>query len=318
MARWLFLFTVGFLLFCIHGSANARSAGHHVTKTAIARDIPPGEDGFIVTLEIFSGVPNPKWTIQQNHQNFSEIKSLFSSAQKYKPEDSPSKLGYEGFVVEEVKKGKKQAAVLIVGSETETLQLMLLWTAPSNRISTGIVEMEIRSGNVSANVTNSAKRYAAPYNPGPWNKIPQVFFNNCYNYASMVQNNAFAQPGTGSGNPFPRDYTAEDVKRAATSDGCVFTPAKKHMCAPHGTEHLAALFYYKGPLGCPGDCDYHWYRLDNNGHWSHKPGGTRATDRDGNGDRILDPREAANGPYDYKFVCFMKINRNTIRIEGGH
>ncbi|XP_078382406.1 uncharacterized protein LOC144665106 [Oculina patagonica] len=295
----------------------ARKVGHDVSKTAIATDIPPGEDGFIVTLEILSGVPDPQWTIQQNHQNFSEIKSLFSSAQKYQPEDAPSKLGYEGFIVEEVKKGKKQAPVLIVGPETDTLQLMLLWTAPSNRISTGIVEMEIRSGKVSANVTNSAKRYAAPYNPGPWNEPAHVLLNNCYNYASTVLNDAFAQPGTGSGNPFPSSFTAEDVKRAATSDGCVFTPAQKHMCAPHGTEHLVALFYYEGPFGCPWDCDYHWYRLDNNGYWSHKMGKTRATDRDGNGDRIRDPREAANWYFDYRFVCFMKINRNTIQIEGG-
>ena len=60
--------------------------------------------------------------------------------------------------------------------------------------------------------------------------------------------------------------------------------------------------------------DYHWYRLDNNGYWSHKPGRTPATDRDGNGDRIRDPRKAANGFIPYEFVCFMKINRFTLKI----
>ena len=70
-----------------------------------------------------------------------------------------------------------------------------------------------------------------------------------------------------------------------------------------------------GPFGCPYDCDYHWYRLDDNGLWSHKPGQTPATDKDGKGQAILDPRDAANGDIPYKFVCFMTIDRNTIKIK---
>ena len=62
------------------------------------------------------------------------------------------------------------------------------------------------------------------------------------------------------------------------------------------------------------DEDYHWYRLDDNGLWSHKPGSTSATNLDGDGNLISDPRNAATskrGP-DYKFVSFMKIFTNII------
>ena len=58
-----------------------------------------------------------------------------------------------------------------------------------------------------------------------------------------------------------------------------------------------------------GNCymggDFHWYRLDNNGTWSHKPGQTGATNLDDASRTITDPRTADTGVY--KFVCFMII-----------
>ena len=202
-----------------------------------------------MTLEVFSGVPDREWTITQNHQNFSEIRNLISSATTYKPEDAPSKLGYQGFIVQEVKNGNKQPAVLIVGPATEQLQMLLLWSIPAGNISSfinNIVTEEIRSGNVTANVSNPAKRFAPWYRPNPWNDPAHVRLNNCYNYASTIRNDTFAQPGNGGGQPFPWVFTAADVRRSAEADGCVFTATRKHMCAPRGPEHLAALFVYIG------------------------------------------------------------------------
>lgn len=202
-----------------------------------------------MTLEVFSGVPDPQWMIQTDHPKYGEIKRLFGSATTYSPEHAPAKLGYEGFLVQEVKHGKRLKIVLVVGEETEKLQLLLLESIPDGKISSGIksiVDKEIRSGKVSANVTNPAKRYAPWYRPNPWNDKDHVLLNNCYNYASTVMTDTFAQPGNGGGQPFPWVFTAADVRRSAEADGCVFTPERKHMCAPKGTEHLAALFVYIG------------------------------------------------------------------------
>lgn len=61
--------------------------------------------------------------------------------------------------------------------------------------------------------------------------------------------------------------------------------------------------------------DFHWYRLDDNGLWSQKPGIGPATNKDGNGDLITDPRKAVNLEpilLNYKFVSFMKIFTNII------
>lgn len=63
-----------------------------------------------------------------------------------------------------------------------------------------------------------------------------------------------------------------------------------------------------------GECheggDFHWYRLDNNGRWSHKPGQTGATDLDNSDRPITDPRTADTGVY--KFICFLTTNRSVV------
>ena len=47
------------------------------------------------------------------------------------------------------------------------------------------------------------------------------------------------------------------------------------------------------------DEDYHFYRQDSNGMWSHKPGGTAVTDKDADGRPIYDPK-LTNRNYDGK------------------
>jgi hypothetical protein len=47
------------------------------------------------------------------------------------------------------------------------------------------------------------------------------------------------------------------------------------------------------------DQDYHFYRQDSNGLWSHKPGGTAVTNKDADDKLIYDPK-LANRNYDQK------------------
>lgn len=47
------------------------------------------------------------------------------------------------------------------------------------------------------------------------------------------------------------------------------------------------------------DEDYHFFRQDSNGMWSHKPGGTPVTNVDADGRLIYDPK-LANRNYDKK------------------
>lgn len=54
--------------------------------------------------------------------------------------------------------------------------------------------------------------------------------------------------------------------------------------------------------------DYHWYRLDSDGKWSHKPGPTRVVKYDNVARDITDPRNANIG--NYQFVCFMSTDKH--------
>ena len=71
---------------------------------------------------------------------------------------------------------------------------------------------------------------------------------------------------------------------------------------------LYLLHFLASSLGI----DFHWYRLDQGGLWSHKPGQTRVTRADQAGNNIVDPRAAATGSY--RFAAFMTSDSNTVKI----
>lgn len=128
------------------------------------------------------------------------------------------------------------------------------------------------------------------YNPDDWNYKPKKTFasafeqynNNCYNYACNTPNDKFAQPGTGGGYT-PTAITCAEIIKAAMADGLGNTVSCDTAC-PAGS-------YKKALVVAPGK-DYHWYRQDSDGTWSHKPGQTEATNRDASGNAITDPRTA--------------------------
>ena len=61
--------------------------------------------------------------------------------------------------------------------------------------------------------------------------------------------------------------------------------------------------------------DYHWYRKGRNGYWTHKPGGTPATNIDNSGNLIPDPRTADRGVYT-QFCTFMVVMHGHIKLKG--
>lgn len=117
--------------------------------------------------------------------------------------------------------------------------------------------------------------------------------NNCYNYACNRRTDTFAQPGRagGKGDPTWADLTCDKMKERAKADG--LTEVKCNKACPAGSYKKMLFVDAVDDPNQPGDDrDYHWYRQDNTGNWSHKPGRTQATDRDDSGNPITDPRNA--------------------------
>ena len=105
-----------------------------------------------------------------------------------------------------------------------------------------------------------------------------------------MKTNTFAQPGRAAGQQYA-SLSCADVTTAAIADG---------------------LSSVNSPDDCPvGECpvalvvdpgtDYHWYRRNANGFWSHKPGGTDATTVDASGNAISNPQTADR---DYGFLNY--------------
>lgn len=89
-----------------------------------------------------------------------------------------------------------------------------------------------------------------------------------------------------------------EIDRAAQCDGMVPAPNPPTSMAGH----------YPVALVMDPGVDYHWYRLDDNGRWSHKPGNASATDQDASGRPITNPETAdrdysASGLPNYSQFC---------------
>ncbi len=126
------------------------------------------------------------------------------------------------------------------------------------------------------------------WEPEKWNDGGSVQYNNnCYNYANDEITGTFAQPGRAHG--CSHYLTCETVTAAAACDYLVPLQSGSMPC-PDGLHKVYLVIW-------PGT-DYHWYRLDEPyGRWSHKPGSTQATDKDGSGMFIFNPEEADTGGY---------------------
>jgi hypothetical protein len=143
------------------------------------------------------------------------------------------------------------------------------------------------------------------YEPAWWNDGGQrQFGNNCYNYSTNYRSDTFAQPGLAAGAMYAT-LSCKDVRAGAVADDLIADPKANNRCPKEG--HLVAL------VVAPG-WDFHWYRKGRTGYWSHKPGGTQATNRDNSGNLIPDPRTADRGPY-VDFCTFMVVMHGHIKIQ---
>lgn len=171
------------------------------------------------------------------------------------------------------------------------------------------------------------------YDPAKYNKYPGIKeSHNCYTYAfnylhlpktkKCNKNNCplpFPQPGRASGYPRWSDVKGKrcpdliarimgDVPGASLSTFEAKCPANKRKIA----------------LVVDEDQDYHFYRQDSNGYWSHKPGATDVIPYDATKRRIYDPELASryypksNLHYDQfcSYFCIPSTTRHRLKRGG--
>lgn len=263
----------------------------------------------IITLDIFSGRPNPSWSLSESDAN----QLINRVAGRAMPEAMAvdNVLGYRGMIAvsssDELLPEGLPASFRIGGGSALDIDETVQWLLSTGRhvvdeelvaVAQDTLEVRRRGIDLTAPAeplqedTEAAVVPAAPcvirntaYNPNFWNRPEVQPYNNCYNYAMNDRTDTFAQPGRISGHP-NNIMQCANVAAAANWDGCTAT------CS--GTNKQVALVVWPG-------FDYHWYRRQSEGFWGHKPGGTAARNTD-NRNRVIDgttltPLNCDRGPY---------------------
>lgn len=284
-----------------------------------------------VTLNIFSGRSNPQWTLIDAQENwFLEQLAQITTTTMQKPSGVLSRLGYRGFLVRRSPTSPGgslnlwiQDQIVDYGqsepnriADNRDLEDWLLLTAPKDLLSPKVITAvtnELRQSPVDISSYLSARAAAgsncpqcmsadAPaYQPAMWNTPAVQPYNNCYNYANNQITNTFAQPGRAN-SVFPANMDCADYQNAATADGQVMAAGFANPLNTGEGSYVALVVW-------PG-VDFHWYRQNDNGCWSHKPGETPVTNLDNAGNLIADPANCDLGSYG--FCAYMITNHNVV------
>ena len=160
--------------------------------------------------------------------------------------------------------------------------------------------------------------YELDYNASLWSGIAQ--YCNCYGYALnnqlclpynvvwerqqpgeyaageyVISSLDFYAPATAIIQAVKNDFAAYNEEYGTT---LLFTEIDKYDVCPDGSYKVALVI-------APGT-DYHWYRQDSDGLWSHKPGITPLTRFDESDEYILDPEVADRGEYT-QFIGYFAV-----------
>ena len=274
-----------------------------------------------VTMHVYSGRPDPSWELTKAQAD--ELADKIARIDKttlMKPPGMVGGLGYRGFSINSVREPDFDPEIYLHSGivdldrfaenrimDDSGLEKWLMETGGRN------VEDDLKTyvnGELTTNFRTTpvplggAQMFAAgppPFNPGKWNNDSNIRRrNNCYNYANDKITNTFAQPGRGSGQILSA-LTCSNVGAASERDGQISVSSASST--PAQGQFIALVIW-------PGR-DYHWYRLDNNAKWSHKPGQTAAKNTDHSGNLITSPETCDRGPYSQFCGYYHCIPANT-------
>ncbi len=145
------------------------------------------------------------------------------------------------------------------------------------------------AGDLARAAVEFVERRSPDYVPDHWNdEGHRQYCNGSYDYACNHPTGRQAQPGRAGGMSVLR-FDRAALHAAALADGLLLSDGDECGCAGPCWQRVALALW--------PDHDFHWYRQDRDGRWSHKPGGGPATNLDSSGRPIVDPRTADRGPY---------------------
>ncbi|WP_052675804.1 hypothetical protein [Paenibacillus sp. IHBB 10380] len=126
-----------------------------------------------------------------------------------------------------------------------------------------------------------------PYSPSTWANLTDKA--NCYAYMLNVSTYSGhkLQPGELAGSQFT-SLTTSNIYNATLAD----MPYLGKSISNSSYSEVPGYHQYKVALVISPGYDYHWYRQDSDGGWSHKRGLTAIDYRDASSNFIVDPNTA--------------------------
>lgn len=149
--------------------------------------------------------------------------------------------------------------------------------------------------------------YEPNYEPHKWNDRPNIKHNhNCYSYAfNAISGRRKDKPQPGYFTNIPsvdnNNYKCSEFYIRLKKDNPTLHISRFKKPCKKG--------YYKAFIAIDPkteDQDYHFYRQDSSGYWSHKPGRQDVVDYDASKQKIINPATANRNylHFNYSIPCF--------------
>jgi hypothetical protein len=275
---------------------NGQFTKEHLTKLQALECNEPA-----ITLHVFSGTPNPVWKIdlkQLNKIKKAAYETLYHNNVTLLSKPTTRVMGYQGFTI-----SCSSDNYIFVNGLSPLEHLLLLGGRRSlsasvlRHVKDHIGEImsdinDIKPDNADCNhVPIKGPDTVPKYDPKSDDDgcfVKKQTENNCYAYGTDIVTNTFPQPGRGSGKKWTLN-TCIDMGNASVRDGLIYNGTKLPKNPPE-QGHFAALLIWP-------DTNFHWIRMDANGYWSHKPGGTPVRNKDNRDLPITDPSKSDFSPW---------------------
>jgi hypothetical protein len=291
--------------------------------TSYVKATSTSEKKYLVTLNIYSGRPNPTYLMTENEIN--QVKNIMSTTVRNASLEANPALGYRGFQVTAVDEtesfsisgvpeAESYLTNLIKNTLTPSENMNVRQEIPKIRIPNNIV-MAAAAISAEAPVTNYQCNYTPIkcssdripiYNPNKGCKgcfLTRQQYNNCYNYSTDILTNTFAQPGNSKGLTI--SMSCKSVAQAAIQDGLKWRGNNYPYARPKRGHYVALVIWKQN--------DFHWLRLDRNGLWSHKPGTTPVINYDSDFKLIKNPANQNLSPYNFCGYMWILPSKTTIK-----
>lgn len=130
--------------------------------------------------------------------------------------------------------------------------------------------------------------YELPYDPTYWNSSSVIDRANCYAYIwNLVANAPGAKLNPGAlANQVFSSLTRPSIANAASLDASVMNRTFRYS----SYSEIPGYREYKVALVIAPGVDFHWYRQNSDGTWSHKRGLGGMSNTDASGNIIFDPQ----------------------------